>query len=475
MTEDHRCRLIFEEFLDKTEDGFIVVDQDGIITDINQNYCDFLAKDRKNLLGKPIGSVITTTSMYDVLAKRHRGDGSQGVYIQPYCAGETRDATEAYAVANRFCIFDEDGQLIGAAAHMKFRQRAMDTAKEIAELELKYYKEAYQNNISGFGGFQGLIGKDPKLLELKRLGIQAAKTDFPVLITGETGTGKEVFAKAIHLESERRDGPFIAINCGAIPDNLLESELFGYEEGAFTGAKRGGKPGKFQLANGGTLFLDEIGDMPFPLQVKLLRVLQDAQVERVGGESPIHVDVRIVAATRQDLQTMMKAGTFREDLYYRLAVINIEMIPLRDRPMDILLHANCYLSELNRKYKTSIILSDRVKKCLRAYSWPGNVRELQNVLAGAYASCDKVIIDLENLPIKVSSPSRGTGMEPELQGGRLSDAVSAYEAKMIRNSLQRNGQNVRAAAEELGIERSFLYRKMKRLNIGIQRVLKPGD
>ncbi|MGE9972602.1 sigma 54-interacting transcriptional regulator [Candidatus Pseudoscillospira sp. SGI.172] len=475
MTEDHRCRLIFEEFLDKTEDGFIVVDQDGIITDINQNYCDFLAKDRKNLLGKPIGSVITTTSMYDVLAKRHRGDGSQGVYIQPYCAGETRDATEAYAVANRFCIFDEDGQLIGAAAHMKFRQRAMDTAKEIAELELKYYKEAYQNNISGFGGFQGLIGKDPKLLELKRLGIQAAKTDFPVLITGETGTGKEVFAKAIHLESERRDGPFIAINCGAIPDNLLESELFGYEEGAFTGAKRGGKPGKFQLANGGTLFLDEIGDMPFPLQVKLLRVLQDAQVERVGGESPIHVDVRIVAATRQDLQTMMKAGTFREDLYYRLAVINIEMIPLRDRPMDILLHANCYLSELNRKYRTSIILSDRVKKCLRAYSWPGNVRELQNVLAGAYASCDKVIIDLENLPIKVSSPSRGTGMEPELQGGRLSDAVSAYEAKMIRNSLQRNGQNVRAAAEELGIERSFLYRKMKRLNIGIQRVLKPGD
>lgn len=475
MTEDHRCRLIFEEFLDKTEDGFIVVDQDGIITDINQNYCDFLAKDRKNLLGKPIGSVITTTSMYDVLAKRHRGDGSQGVYIQPYCAGETRDATEAYAVANRFCIFDEDGQLIGAAAHMKFRQRAMDTAKEIAELELKYYKEAYQNNISGFGGFQGLIGKDPKLLELKRLGIQAAKTDFPVLITGETGTGKEVFAKAIHLESERRDGPFIAINCGAIPVNLLESELFGYEEGAFTGAKRGGKPGKFQLANGGTLFLDEIGDMPFPLQVKLLRVLQDAQVERVGGESPIHVDVRIVAATRQDLQTMMKAGTFREDLYYRLAVINIEMIPLRDRPMDILLHANCYLSELNRKYRTSIILSDRVKKCLRAYSWPGNVRELQNVLAGAYASCDKVIIDLENLPIKVSSPSRGTGMEPELQGGRLSDAVSAYEAKMIRNSLQRNGQNVRAAAEELGIERSFLYRKMKRLNIGIQRVLKPGD
>lgn len=475
MTEDHRCRLIFEEFLDKTEDGFIVVDQDGIITDINQNYCDFLAKDRESVLGRPIGSVITTTSMYDVLAKRHRGDGGRGVYIQPYCAGETRDAAEVYAVANRFCVFDEDGELVGAAAHMKFRQRAMDTVKELADLELRYYKEAYQNSISGFGGFQGLIGKDPKLLELKRIGIQAARTDFPVLITGETGTGKEVVAKAIHLESERRGGPFIAINCGAIPDNLLESELFGYEEGAFTGAKRGGKPGKFQLANGGTLFLDEIGDMPFPLQVKLLRVLQDPQVERVGGEAPIHVDVRIVAATRQDLQTMMRAGTFREDLYYRLAVINMETIPLRERPGDILLHANGYLSELNKKYKTSILLSDRVKKCLRAYSWPGNVRELQNVIAGAYASCDQVVIDLENLPAKVADPSGGSGREAGLGGGRLADAVSAYEAKVIREALRRSGQNVRAAAEELGVERSLLYRKMKRLNIGIERVIRPDQ
>ncbi len=470
MTEDHRCRLIFREFLDKTEDGFIVVDAQGVITDINQNYCDFLAKDRSDVLGKPIGSVITTTSMYDVLARRHRGDGSQGVYIQPYCAGETRDAAEVYAVANRFCVFDDDGTLIGAAAHMKFRQRAMDTAKEIAELELRYYKEAYQNSISGFGGFQGLIGRDPKLLTLKRLGVQAAKTDFPVLITGETGTGKEVLAKAIHLESDRREGPFIAINCGAIPEPLLESELFGYEEGAFTGAKRGGKPGKFQLANGGTLFLDEIGDMPFPLQVKLLRVLQDQQVERVGGEHPDPVDVRIVAATRQDLQKLMRQGAFREDLYYRLAVINLETVPLRDRPGDIPLHANHYLSDLNREYKTSILLSDRVKKCLQAYTWPGNVRELQNVIAGAYASCDKVIIDVGDLPTKVASPAAG----PAEEGSRrLADAVAAYEATLIREALRRNNQNVRATAAELGLERSLLYRKMRKLGIVIQRVLNP--
>jgi len=190
MTEDHRYRLIFEEFLDKTEDGFIVVDKDGIITDINQNYCDFLAKRQEDVIGKPIGQVITTTSMYDVLARRHRGDGSNGVYIQPYCAGETRDQSENYAVANRFCFFDEDSTLLGAAAHMKFRQRAMDTAKEILDLELKYYREEYSKSTSGSGGFEHLIGKDPKLLELKRTGTRIAQTDFSVLITGETGTGK---------------------------------------------------------------------------------------------------------------------------------------------------------------------------------------------------------------------------------------------------------------------------------------------
>ena len=469
MTKDHWYRLIFEEFLDRTEYGFIVVDKDGVITDINQNYCDFLSRKREDIVGKPIGQVITTTSMYDVLSRKLRGDVGR-IYIQPYSVGETRDQSEVYAVANRFCFFEEDGTLLGAAAHMKFRQRAMDTARELQELELQYYKEAYQQSFSGKGGFSCIVGQDPKLLELKRYGIQVARTDFPVLITGETGTGKEVFAKAIHLESDRRDGPFIAVNCGAIPDNLLESELFGYEEGAFTGARKGGKPGKFQLANHGTLFLDEIGDMPFPLQVKLLRVLQDQQVERVGGDAPIPVDVRIVAATRQDLQKLMAQGQFREDLYYRLAVINMETIPLRERPGDILLHANHYLEELNRKYKTSIVLSDRVKHCLRAYSWPGNVRELQNVLAGAYASCDKILIDVGDLPTKVASRHLDRGQDGQ-ERSHLAEIVDAYEASVIREALRHNGENVRLAALELGVERSLLYKKMKRLGISLRRVV----
>ena len=275
-------------------------------------------------------------------------------------------------------------------------------------------------------------------------------------------------AKAIHAESPRRDGPFICVNCGAIPDNLLESELFGYEEGAFTGAKKGGKPGKFQLANHGTLFLDEIGDMPLPLQVKILRALQEREIEKVGGGAPMPVDVRVISATRQDLPKMMAEGSFREDLYYRLAVINMETVPLRERPGDILLHANYYLDELNKKYKTKIILSDPVKCCLRQYNWPGNVRELQNVITGAYASCDNLMVEPADLPAKITALHK---YDPGLrrQSSRLADTMDAYESAVIREALCRNGQNVKAAAEELGVERSLLYKKMKRLQIIIQR------
>lgn len=470
MTEDHRYRIIFEEFLDKTEDGFIVVNANGVITDINQNYCDFLAKKREDVIGRPIREIITTTSMYDVLHRHHHGDGGNGIYIQPYCAGETRDQSEIYAIANRFCFFDEHGNLLGAAAHMKFRQRAMDVAKEIQETELKYYKEEYRNSAFGSGGFGSVLGNDPKIVELKRTGSRIAKSNFTVLITGETGTGKEVLARAIHAESPRRNGPFIGINCGAIPENLMESELFGYEEGAFTGAKKGGKPGKFQLANHGTLFLDEIGDMPLYLQVKILRALQEREIEKVGGGVPQPVDVRVIAATRQDLQKMMAEGTFREDLYYRLAVINLETVPLRERPDDILLHANYFLTELNKKYKTKVILSDQVKRYLRRYGWPGNVRELQNVISSAYASCDEFLIEPENLPAKITNLHK---YDPHFcsESSRLADTMDAYEAALIREALQRNNQNVRAAADDLGIERSLMYKKMKRLNIMIQRAV----
>ncbi len=474
MSEEHRYRLILEEWMDKTDDGFIVIDAEGIITDINENYCQFLQEKKENVIGKPIGEIISTTSMYEVLRTKHRGDGSNGVYFQPYLIGndsedknkENKEVT--YAIANRFCIFDENGTLIGAAAQMKFKQRTMSMASKIFMEEVKYYKEEYQNCTFNAGGFDKLIGNNPKLVELKKKGAKIAKTDFPVLITGETGTGKEVLAKSIHVESDRRDKPLICINCGAIPSELLESELFGYEEGAFTGAKKGGKIGKFQLADGGTLFLDEIGDMPLNLQVKLLRALQEREIERIGGTYSIPIDVRIISATRQNIQEMMKQGTFREDLYYRLNVISFEMIPLRERVDDVLLYASYFLEQLNRKYKSTIILSDEVKKCLREYSWPGNVRELNNVLSSAYASCDKFMIGVTDLPTAIVSNKSKNQKKGDMHK-RLGDIVDEYEAAIIREALHRHQQNVKGAADELQIERSLLYKKMKRHNIIVQR------
>ena len=232
------------------------------------------------------------------------------------------------------------------------------------EVETDTVKQEYGERMKKENGFENFKGNDPKIRHIRELGQRIARTDFPVLITGETGTGKEVIARAIHMESGRSEEPFVAINCGAIPAELLESELFGYEGGSFTGAKRQGKIGKFEMANKGTFFLDEIGDMPLHMQVKLLRVLQEHEIERVGGSGPIPIDVRILSATRMNLMEMVQAGTFREDLYYRLAVVNIQTVALRACPEDIILHALDYLDELNRQYKTHVDLSDGARRCL---------------------------------------------------------------------------------------------------------------
>ncbi len=464
MEQDRMYRLLFEEFLRITNDGFIVVDPQGIVIEINQQYCDFFGKPREEIVGFPIEKTISTTSMYDVLKRRLRGDGHDGVYIHPYSHTDTQKRVDTYGVGNRFCFFDADGALLGAAAQVTFKENTAAMATSLAEEELRYYKDEYLNRSGSQGSFDRILGNDPKLVQLKKRAAKVAGLDFPVLITGETGTGKELFAKALHMESPRRDKPIVSINCAAIPAELLESELFGYAEGAFTGAKRGGKVGKFQLADQGTLFLDEIGDMSLPLQVKLLRVLQEQEVEPVGGEGPIPINVRIVAATRQDLPKMIREGAFREDLYYRLNVINLETIPLRDRPGDILLHANHTLDKLNQEYKTSIMLSDAAKGRLMGYTWPGNVRELTNVIASAYTSCDMLMIDEVDLPARLLSRAADPNK-------RLASLMADYEAAIIRDTLRQYGQSCTAAAAALGIDRSLLYRKMKKAGITVKKVL----
>lgn len=468
MSEDHRYKLIFEELMDKSEDGFIVIDSHGVITDINDKYCDFLGRRKENILGHPIEQIISTTSMYDVMNRRQRGDDQGSIYMHPYIASETKGSRHTYAIANRFCIFDENEQLIGAMAQMKFKERSLDIAHEVLKAEHAYYKSEYQNQMLNTSGFDKYLGNDSKINALRQMGLKVAKTDFSVLITGETGTGKELIAKSIHIESDRANEPMVCVNCGAIPMELMESEMFGYEEGAFTSARKGGKIGKFQLANHGTLFLDEIGDLPLPLQVKLLRVLQEHEIEKVGGTRPIPVDVRIIAATRKNLQQMMEEGTFRADLYYRLAVVTIDTIPLREHPEDIMLYANVFLQQLNHKFKTNVLFSKNAGRCLLKYSWPGNVRELDNVISSAFISSDQMMIDLSDLPSKISDAVRHEIPAKENQE-TLKSLVNQYEADIIRETLKKYDYNITAAARHLGIERSLLYKKMKKFNISIKK------
>lgn len=255
----------------------------------------------------------------------------------------------------------------------------------------------------------------------------------------------------------------VSINCAAIPNELLESELFGYEEGAFTGAKKGGKKGKFELADGGTLFLDEIGDMPLGMQAKLLRVLQEKEVEKIGGYQPIPVDVRIIAATRKNLPEMIAAGEFREDLYYRLNVLDIELPPLRERREDIVELASYFLNRLNSDYKTAISLSPEVRECFVSYDWPGNIRELDNVIKSAYAACEDFLIQLTDLPSKMVSRHHLAG-----EGGsskKLNQMMEEYEKGILLDVLKGCGWNCQAAANELGIHRSALYKKIAKYDL----------
>lgn len=301
-------------------------------------------------------------------------------------------------------------------------------------------------------------------MNLKKTGMKASKTNFSVLLTGETGTGKEVFARAIHNNSSRSDKPMVSINCAAIPEELLESELFGYDEGAFTGAKKGGKKGKFLVANNGTIFLDEIGDMPLTMQAKLLRVLQEREIEPVGGLKTIKIDVRVISATRKNLNKMVEEGLFREDLYYRLNVINIHMIELKDRKDDILLLANYILNKLNVEYKELKVLSDDVKNCFTNYTWPGNIRELQNVIKSAYAVSDDMVIKMCDLPSKMDNISRVAQCNSD-SNCSIHKMVENYEKSLIIDILKKYNWKCSKAAEVMGIHKSLLYKKIKKYEI----------
>jgi len=311
---------------------------------------------------------------------------------------------------------------------------------------------------------ENIIGSSRAIMKSKEEASMASKSASTVLITGESGTGKELFARAIHNHSNRVDNPFITVNCAAIPDNLLESELFGYEEGAFTGAKKGGKIGTFELAHKGSIFLDEIGDMSLHLQAKLLRVLQEKELNKLGGKSHIYVDVRIIAATNKDLEKMVAEGTFREDLFYRLNVIPIKLPSLRERKEDIPQIIDYMIKEYSKKLEKEVVgIEESVVDTMINYRWPGNIRELQNIIEYSVNMSSTPIITINVIPKKVKNIDVTPGEEDE-SIVKL-DELERREIIKALNKYKDYKKDKDLAAKSLGISRSTLYRKLEKYEI----------
>lgn len=345
----------------------------------------------------------------------------------------------------------------------KVTTRSIYSQNHLHSILVRLSNEFYEN-LPESGAFERLIGSSHAFVHIQNLIKRVADSPTPILITGETGTGKELVARSFHEQSRRNKYPFVAINCSSIPENLFESELFGYEEGSFTGAKKGGKMGRIEMAQGGTLFLDELGEMPLSVQPKLLRVLQEYELERVGSTKKIHLDIRIVAATNRDLREMIKEGKFREDLFYRISVINVKLPPLRDRKEDIIPISLNYLERLKTKMTTPLrTISHEAEQAFLSYSWPGNIRELQNVVEYAANLCDSDTLTLADLPEHM----RGLEKCPDTEKQKETPLPDSQE-KQILDLLSTYGHTLegkKKIAADLGISLRTLYRKLNKMNL----------
>lgn len=444
-----------EEVLAGAGEWMVVVDASGVITMISEEYAAFNGVTVEGAVGRHVTEVIENTRMH-VVAQTGVAEMS-----------ETQTIKGREVIVNRIPLKDGD-RIVGAYGRVVFKnvEQLWELASKLKLLESKvrYYERELTHLRGARYTFERILGSSAAIEAAKDEARWAARTDSTILLRGETGTGKELFAHAIHAASRRQSGPFIRLNCAAIPADLLESELFGYEEGAFTGARKGGKPGKFEMAAGGTLFLDEIGDMPLPMQAKLLRVLQEREVERVGGTGSRLVDIRILAATGRHLEELVGQGRFRSDLYYRIQVIPIRIPPLRERREDIEPISNYFLSRLASEMGEMVRhISPELMEMLCAYDWPGNVRELQNVLERAVMVSKGELLLPEHIPMHLL---RGLpGIRKSLTPGSLANARAEAERKAILSALAATGGNKVQAASILRIHRVKLYEKMKRHGI----------
>jgi PAS domain S-box-containing protein len=454
---------MYSMIFDSIHDGVIVTDRDGYITHFNKPYGRFLSINPEEQIGRHCTEVVENTRMH-IVAKTGKAEINHSQLIM----GQNM-------VVQRIPI-KKDGKVIAVYGQVMFKdvRDVAKLARRLSHLEtkVKEYEKELLSLRSARYTFDSIVGVSSAITSLKKEAIKASANLFPVLITGESGTGKELFVHAIHHASPRRIYPFVRINCSAIPKDLIESELFGYVKGAFTGASASGKKGKFELADRGTIFLDEIGDMALEMQPKLLRVLEEKEFSRVGGTSVIRSDFRLVAATNQNLHEMMPEKRFRTDLFYRLNVIAINIPPLRERREDIIPIAEHIVNKLSDEAGfDEVSIDSQAEEVLTNYDWPGNVRELQNVIERTLSSLERNIIRIDDLPFYLHRKTHETkGVQKEPPYSRqpsLKDVQGEAERKALLRALDTANNNKKRAAELLGIHRTLLYKKMKKYNIPI--------
>lgn len=432
-------------------DGFLTIDNKGILTYINQTGADILGIDREKSIGKPVSELVDFEPVIlDVIRT------GKGYVDKEFIMTNNKNGMKYHFIKTATPIRDDEGNIIGAIDNFKKITRVHKMMRKLVGNYAKFT-------------FDDIVGSSEKMKECIRLAKIAARSSSNVLIYGESGTGKELLVQSIHNESNRKNESLVSINCAAIPSELIESELFGYEGGAFTGALKNGQIGKFELANGGTIFLDEIGDMPLHMQAKLLRVLQENQLVRVGGKDVIDIDVRIISATNKDLLKECKKGNFREDLYYRLNVLYIVVPPLRERKEDIEELVYHFINKINIKIGRNIKgVSPEVIDCFMKYDWPGNVRELENTVERAMNICSGEIIQLSDIAnfYEMNIANKNNKIEEIKDSSNIRIiSLEEVEKEAIKNALIVTKGNISQAASALKITRNTLYNKMKKYGL----------
>ena len=437
--------------LDSISDAIFIDDAQGFTIWINKASEDLYKVKRKDIIGKHVSFL-----------------ESEGIFtpsVARIVMEKKKEVTTIHENKDGKRLLTTGIPIMDANSNMS---KIITTTHDITELiNLQNELESVQNKLSGLKeqeGFNGIVANSPSMYNVIQLTRRLSDVDSTVLITGESGVGKGVIAKQLHENGRRKEYPFIKLNCGAIPETLIESELFGYESGAFTGSRRNGKKGLFETANKGTIFLDEISELPLNLQVKLLQVIQEREITRVGGVESIPIDVRIISATNRDLMSLVSQGKFREDLYYRLNVVPISIPPLRERPEDIIPMIRIFLNQNNKKMKEHKEIDSKAIAILMKYAWPGNVRELQNIIERLMITTRGTTIHPENLPSFILEAAVNT--EPVLitTGKSLKEALDDAEKEILIKAVEKY-KTTRTIAKALGVSQPTIVRKLQKYHI----------